>query len=113
MPWIKNIVRSPLDWLGWERLSEIRARHNELIQLLTIMAKNQTQLAADLRALSAQTDKIAAEQAKRFDDLSAVIQKLTDQINAGEVTPEVEATLGELQTKLQSLDDTIPDAPQG
>lgn len=97
-----------LDWLGWERVSEIRARHEQLINL---MAKNQTQLNADLKALSIQSEKIAAEQAKRFDDLTAVITKLTDQINAGEVTPEVEASLAELQTKLQSLDDTIPDAP--
>ena len=75
------------------------------------MAKTQTQVNADLKALSVQSEKIAAEQAKRFDDLTAVIVKLTDQINAGEVTPEVEASLAELQTRLQSLDDTIPDAP--
>lgn len=103
-----KLIRSALDWLGWERVSETRARHNELIKL---MAKNQTQLNADLKALSLQSEKIAAEQAKRFDDLNAVIVKLTEQINAGEVTPEVEASLAELQTKLQSLDDTIPDAP--
>jgi hypothetical protein len=104
-------MRSLLDWLGWERLSETRARHKQTIDLLILMAKTQTQVNADLKALSLQSDKIAAEQAKRFDDLTAVIVKLTEQINAGEVTPEVEASLAELQTKLQSLDDTIPDAP--
>lgn len=72
--------------------------------------KTQSELAADLAALTTQTNKIAAEQGKRFDDLTAVIVKLTEQINAGEVTPEVQASLAELQTKLQSLDDSIPDA---
>lgn len=97
-----------LDWLGWERVSETKARFDELKKL---MAKNQTELNEALKALSLQSDKIAAEQAKRADDLNAVIVKLTEQINSGPVTPEVEASLAELQTKFQSLDDTIPDAP--
>lgn len=78
---------------------------------ITHMAKTQTELAAELAALSAKTDKIAAEQRQRFDDLTAVINRLTEQVNAGTVTPEVEASLNELATKLASLDDTIPDAP--
>ncbi len=106
-----NPIRSALDWLGWERVSKTNKRHDEIIKRLDIMAKTQNELLNDLKALSVQSDKIAVEQAKRFDDLTEVIRKLTEQIEAGTVSPEVEASLAELQTKLQSLDDTIPDAP--
>jgi predicted transcriptional regulator len=104
-----NFIRSALDWLGWERLSETKDRHNELKK---IMALNQTQLIEKLKELSTQQDKIAAEQSKRFEDLTEVVKKLTEQSEAGEVSPEVETTLGELATKMQAMDDTIPDAPE-
>ena len=106
-----KLIFSLLDWLGWERVSEIRARHNDIINRLILMAENQTQLNDALKALSVKADKIAAEQAKRADDLNAVIVKLTEQIQNGTVTPEVNATLAELETKFQALDDSIPDAP--
>lgn len=98
-----KMFRSFLKWLTG------LATKQQIEQLEKIMALNQTQLEEKLKAMSLQSDKIAAEQSKRFDDLTEVINKLKEQIEAGNVSPEVEATLGELETKLQSLDDTIPD----
>jgi hypothetical protein len=71
----------------------------------------QKELAAALKALTAQDAKIAKEQSDRFDAQTAAIQKLTDAINAGEVQPEVAEALTDLQTTTQALDDAIPDAP--
>lgn len=73
--------------------------------------KTQEQLLADLKALTLQQQKIAKEQSDRFDAQTEAIRKLTEAINNGEVRPDVEAALAELQTTTQALDDTIPDAP--
>ena len=80
------------------------------IAILKIMA-TQVELAAALTAVKAQIDKVAKEQSDRFDTLTARIKALEDAINAGIVSPEVTAALAEVQTALQALDDTIPDAP--
>lgn len=75
------------------------------------MALNQTELASGLKQLQTQVGKVAKEQSDRFDTLTAKIKELEDLLNAGNVTPEVEAAFGEVKTALQALDDTIPDAP--
>ena len=80
------------------------------IAILKIMA-TQVELAAALTAVKAQIDKVAKEQSDRFGTLTARIKALEDAINAGIVSPEVTAALAEVQTALQALDDTIPDAP--
>ncbi len=73
---------------------------------------NQAELAAGLKALQTQLGKVAKEQSDRFDALTLKIKELTDIINAGgDVTQEVTDALAGVQTALQSLDDTIPDAP--
>lgn len=72
---------------------------------------NQAELSAALDKLTAQVGKVAAEQSTRFDTLTAEIKRLTDIINAGEVTPEVTAALGNVQSALEALDQAIPDAP--
>ncbi len=71
----------------------------------------QAELNAALDKLTAQVGKVAAEQSNRFDALSAEIKRLTDVINAGEVTPEVTAALEKVQAALQNLDDAVPDSP--
>ena len=72
----------------------------------------QKELADGLKQIQTQVGKVAAEQSKRFDELSKEIADLEATIAAGgDVTPEVTQGLADVQTALQSLDDTIPDAP--
>ncbi len=70
------------------------------------------ELAAELTRLTEQEGKIAAEQATRFDALTQAVNDLKDALAAaGNVTPEVSAALLALKGAVQSLDDSIPDAP--
>ena len=80
-------------------------------QIINILMANQTELAAELKALKTQVDKVAKEQGDRFDMLTAKIAELERTIQQGEVTPEVTAALAEVKTALDALDATIPDAP--
>ena len=61
--------------------------------------------------MTSQIGKVAAEQAARFDTLTAAIAALEAQILSGEATPGVTAALATAQAALQNLDDVIPDAP--
>ena len=73
---------------------------------------NQAELAAGLTKIQTQVGKVAKEQSDRFDALSKEIADLKAVIDAGgNVTPEVAQAVTDVQTALQSLDDTIPDAP--
>jgi hypothetical protein len=72
---------------------------------------NQTELAAALKALTAQQGKIAKEQSDRFDAQTEAIKTLTEAINAGPVNTDVTDALAELKTTTQALDDAIPDPP--
>jgi ABC-type transporter Mla subunit MlaD len=80
-------------------------------QKLDRIIMTQAELSVALDKLTAQVGKVAAEQSNRFDTLSAEIKRLTDIINAGEVTPEVGKALETVQAALESLDQSIPDAP--
>lgn len=71
----------------------------------------QKQVAEELDKLTQQSAKIAAEQSQRFDKLTAEIRKLTDIIEAGEVSTELETALTNTKAALQTLDDVIPDEP--
>lgn len=101
-----------------EELRE-QLRHMETTAILQGMDRKldkivmtQAELSVALDKLTAQVGKVAKEQSDRFDALSAEIKRLTDIINAGgDVTAEVTAALGNVQTALNSLDDAIPDAP--
>ncbi len=82
-----------------------------LAQIEKANQMTEQELIAQLAALKLQIGKVAQEQSTRFDTLTTTIANLTTQINSGEVKPEVAAALADVQTALQALDDTIPDAP--
>lgn len=75
----------------------------ETLKLLEQIMKTQAQVAADLRAITAQQNKIAAE-------IAAALAKLAEAIaNMGNASPEVEAALAELTVASQANDDLNPD----
>ena len=68
---------------------------------------SQSEIAAQLTALSTQLDKALAE-------IQAEIQKLTDAVAAaGASSPEVDAALQTLKDKVQALDDLNADPSTG
>jgi hypothetical protein len=73
-------------------------------KLLEIIMASNAQLQQDLTDLGTQVDKVAAEITKRIADLEAAIAA------GGASSPEVDAALAALKTKVQSLDDVTPDA---
>lgn len=83
-----------------------------IIALEIKIIMNTKELDAELKKLTTQSRKIATEQANRFDVLTAKITALEEAINAGEVSPEVTASLAELKTAQEELDAAIPDAPE-
>ena len=93
-----------LGWLALLTLVSIETKQRR------IMA-TQVEIEAGLVALTAQIGKVAAEQAGRFDTLTAAIAALEAQIVAGEATPGVVAALATAQAALTALDEVIPDAP--
>lgn len=93
------------------RESKEEKRQQEIINKLNLMAQTQTELAAQLHANALQAEKIAAEQQKRFDDVTAQLDALKAQIDSGAITSDLQAAAAELQTRLDALDATIPDAP--
>lgn len=73
-----------------------------ILKLETVMA-NQKELADQLTALGTQLDKVMGE-------INAEVTKLEDAIsNAGSTSPEVDAALASLKSKVQSLDDLNTD----
>ena len=73
----------------------------------------QQELAAGLKAVTAQQGKIATEQAAKSDELLAKIAALQAVIDAGgnTVSDEVETAFNEVKAASQALDDVIPDPP--
>jgi multidrug resistance efflux pump len=70
------------------------------------------QLETLLNNQTTQIGKISKEQSDRFDKLSAEIARLQALIDAGgAITPEIEAAATNVQTALDNLDASIPDAP--
>lgn len=76
-----------------------------IIKKLDKIMSDQTQLAADLQALTAQTEKAKAEIIAKVAELEAAIT------NAGNTTPEVDAALAGLKAAVQGVDDLNADAP--
>lgn len=74
-----------------------------LAELKELLLTTQAELAQQLTALGTQVDKAHTEIVQKVSDLEAAIQA------AGNVTPEVEAALDALRTKVQVLDDLNPD----
>ena len=88
------------------------ATKQDLDNIERLIRMTQQELADGLLAIQTQVGKVAKEQSDRFDALSKTIADLQAVIEAGgEVTPEVQEALTGVQTALQALDDTIPDAP--
>jgi geranylgeranyl pyrophosphate synthase len=76
------------------------------------MAMTPQQLEVLLNNQTTQIGKIAKEQSDRFDTLSAKIKELQDLIDAGgTITPAIETAATAVQTALDELDASIPDAP--
>jgi methyl-accepting chemotaxis protein len=73
-------------------------------KLLKQILMNQTELAAQLAALTEQTKKSFGEINGKLAELDAAIAA------QGNVSPEVQAALEELKAAVQSNDDLIPDA---
>ncbi len=100
-----------LAWLINE-MSEIeekkhQQRHGEILAQLERIVMNQTELAAELRAVKAQVGKIGTETAatlQKVIDLEAVIAA------GAPVSEEVLTALAELKTQAQATDDLTPDA---
>lgn len=66
---------------------------------------SQKELAEQLKALTAQTEKAKAEIIAKVTSLEEAIA------NAGNTSPEVDAALAELKAAVQGVDDLNPDAP--
>lgn len=85
---------------------------NEINERQKQMAMTQQELTDGLKKIQSTVGKVAAEQSKRFDDLSKEIKDLKDLIAAGgTITPEIEQAVVDTQAALDALDNTIPDAP--
>jgi len=98
----------------WKQIKSCfqRVSNKDLDKKLDQIIMNQAELTVGLKTIQTQVGKVAKEQSDRFDVLSKEIQDLKDIINAGgDVTPEVTQAFADVQTALQSLDDSIPDAP--
>lgn len=101
-----KLIRFLFDWLGWERLSETRARHEQLIQLIhtnhrTIMA-----------TLKERFDQIEADLTEGLGEVTTEITLLREQLsNAGQLPADVEVTLARIEAKSAALKDIIPNAP--
>jgi ABC-type transporter Mla subunit MlaD len=65
----------------------------------------QAELAADLQALAAQTNKAKAEIVAKLDDLAQALA------NAGNASPEVLSAFDALKGAVQGVDDIVPDVP--
>lgn len=95
----------------WFKSHANLATKDDLVKLEHKIMMTATQLETLLNNQTTQIGKIAKEQSDRFDALTKAIKDLQDLLNAGNVTPEVEAAANKVQAALQSLDDSIPDAP--
>jgi chromosome segregation ATPase len=76
-----------------------------IFSLLNKISMNQEELAQALSDLQAQTEKSDAELVTKIADLEKAV------IDAGNVTPAVEAALANLKTSVQKVDDIVADAP--
>jgi hypothetical protein len=83
-----------LDWLGWERLTQTKKRHEEIIMKLS-------QLATALQSVDGKLTEASTE-------IIALIQTLRDQLGDVEIPADAEATLTAITTKATALADVVP-----
>lgn len=97
-----------LDWLGWERLSETKERHRQ------IMAALEDAL-ADLKALRLDLTKVRQENTSLRTFLTERIAALEKIIADGGANPEtiaaITAEVAGLKSDLAEFDADVPDAP--
>ncbi len=106
----KDSGSRPWSWLVPVTRYDLEQTENRILAKLDKILMNQAELAEQLRQLKIEAAKVAKEQGDRFDALTKTIADLQAIIAAGgEVTPEVQTALADVQTALKSLDDTIPD----
>lgn len=96
-------------WLR-SRPDELATKH-DLAHALHIILMNAQQLETLLNNQTTQIGKIAKEQSDRFDALVAANKVLQAAIDAGNLTPEIDAAAAKVQSALDNLDASIPDAP--
>ena len=75
-----------------------------IVSLLNTINMDQAELAQSLADLKDQTEKSNAEIVGKLASLEQAI------IDAGVVSPEVEAALADLKSSVQKVDDIVPDA---
>lgn len=113
-----KLIRSALDWLGWERVSETRARQTAIINRLDTMAENQTELAAEIRSFKETVKAGTAKVLKAAQETGDKIKRLEEIIAAGgpitqelkDLAAELNQAGAELTTAAQAADDVVPDA---
>lgn len=91
-----KIVRSVLDYLGWERISQTNKRHQEIIMKLS-------ELAASLSTVDAKLTEASTE-------ILAEIQRLKDALGDVEIPADAQASLDAITAKANALADIIPNA---
>jgi len=83
-----------LDWLGWERVSETKKRHQEIMSKLS-------GLAGQLAGIETKLDEAAVE-------IPKLIQELRDSLGDTELPAEADAILTRLTSKGAALADIVP-----
>lgn len=88
-------------------IEAVRLQNEFIFSQLKSINMNQQELAQQLTELAAQT-------AKAKEEVLAQVAELENKIvQAGTLTPEVEAALAALKESVQAIDDINPDAPTG
>lgn len=112
-----NLIRSALDWLGWERLTDTRARHDEQIKLLHKIMATQAELIAQVNTLTTQlaaaTESLAATNlivVKVGTETDGLLQKIADLEtaiqNQTDASPELVAAFASAQAQANALSNT-------
>lgn len=111
-------IRTLLDWLGWERLSETRARHDQLIKRLDKIMSSQLALTQEVKNLTAllaaanlkinETNdkvlKIGTETDGLLEKIAALEEAIENQDNA---SPELVAAFAEAKANATTLSESV------
>lgn len=81
-----------------------------IIQKLKTIMADQTQATADVKAISAQLQKIGTESATMLEKITALEEAAANQ---GNLSPELTEAIAEAKAQAQIVDDLVPDAPEG
>lgn len=109
-----KLIRSALDWLGWERLTETRARQNDITKRLDKLMATQAELVQQVQTLTAQladtntklttTNAIVVKIGTETDGLITKIADLEAAIaNQSDASPELVAAFGAAKEQADTL----------